>query len=50
MKSVVLHEIPWKPDPQYSQYTDGWIYDPESQTLFGKITHRQAEEELLLNY
>ena len=49
-KSVILHEIPWKPDPQYSQYTDGWAYDPESQTLFGKITHRQADEELVLNY
>lgn len=50
MKSVVLHEILWKPDPQYSQYTDGWTYDPESQTLFGKITHRRADEELVLNY
>jgi hypothetical protein len=50
MKSVVLHEIIWKPDPQYSQYTDGWAYDPESQTLFGKITHRKADEELVLNY
>ncbi len=50
MKSIVLHEILWKPDPQYSQYTDGWTYDPETQTLFGKITHRKADEELVLNY
>jgi hypothetical protein len=50
MKSIVLHEILWKPDPQYSQYTDGWTYDPESQTLFGKITHRKEDEELVLNY
>jgi hypothetical protein len=49
-KSVVLHDIPWKPDPRYSQYTDGWTYDPETQALLGKITHRRAEEELLLNY
>jgi hypothetical protein len=50
MQSVILHEILWKPDPQYSQYTDGWVYDPESQTLFGKVTHRKPEEELVLNY
>jgi hypothetical protein len=50
MQGIILHEIPWKPDAQYSQYTDGWVYDPESQTLFGKITHRQPNEELIVNY
>jgi hypothetical protein len=50
MQSIILHEIPWKPDPQYSQYTDGWVYDPESQTLFGKITQRKPNEELIVNY
>lgn len=50
MSSVVLHEILWKPDPQFSLYTDGWSYDPESQTLLGKITHRKRQEELVIEY
>jgi hypothetical protein len=50
MQSVMLHEILWKSDPEYSRYSDGWAYDPESQTLFGKLTQRLPEEELVLNY
>ena len=45
MKSVMLHEILWKPDPEYSRYSDGWVYDAGTQTLFGKLTHRLPEEE-----
>jgi hypothetical protein len=50
MKSVMLHEILWKPDPEFSQYSDGWAYDPDTQTLSGKITHRLPEEDLVVNY
>jgi hypothetical protein len=48
--SMIMHQIPWKSDPEYFRYTDGWVYDEESQTLFVKLTHRLAIEELLLNY
>jgi hypothetical protein len=50
MKSVMLHEILWKSDPEYSRYSDGWVYDPEGQTLFGKLTQRLPEEDLVINY
>ena len=50
MQSVMLHEILWKPDPEYSLYSDGWVYDPGTQTLFGKITQRRPEEDLVINY
>jgi hypothetical protein len=50
MKSVMMHEILWKSDPEYSRYSDGWVYDPGSQTLFGKLTQRLPEEDLVLNY
>ncbi len=50
MQSIMLHEILWKPDPEYSRYSDGWVYDPGSQTLFGKLTQRLPEEDLVINY
>jgi hypothetical protein len=50
MQSVMLHEILWKSDPEYSRYSDGWVYDPGTQTLFGKLTQRLPEEDLVINY
>ena len=49
-KSLKLHGIFWKPDPGYFRYTDGWFYEESSQTLYAKITHRNPEEEILINY
>jgi hypothetical protein len=49
-ESVVMHGIPWKTDPQYFQYSDGWSYDAATQSLFVKLTHRSEAEELILNY
>jgi hypothetical protein len=48
--SLVMHGIPWKSDPEYFQYSDGWAYDAASQTLFLKITHRSDQEEIVLSY
>jgi hypothetical protein len=50
MSSAVMHGIPWKSDPEYFRYTDGWAYEEATQTLFVKITHRLETEELILNY
>jgi hypothetical protein len=45
-----LHGIPWRPDPSYFQYTDGYSYDAASRTLSMKITPRQAREEVAVIY
>jgi hypothetical protein len=50
MTSMIMHGIPWKSDPEYFRYTDGWVYDENTQTLFVKLTHRTISEELVLNY
>jgi hypothetical protein len=48
--SMIMHGIPWKSDPEYFRYTDGWAYDENSQTLYVKLTHRLETEELVVNY
>jgi hypothetical protein len=48
--STIMHEIPWKSDPEYFRYTDGWLYDEATQTLYVKLTHRVETEQLVLNY
>jgi hypothetical protein len=48
--SMVMHGIPWKSDPEYFRYTDGWVYEESTQTLYVKLTHRLESEELVLNY
>lgn len=50
MTSMIMHEIPWKSDPEYFRYSDGWAYDERTQSLFVKLTHRNDSEELVLNY
>jgi hypothetical protein len=50
LDSMIMHGIPWKSDPEYFRYTDGWVYDESTQTLYVKLTHRLEVEELLLNY
>jgi hypothetical protein len=50
MTSITMHGIPWKSDPEYFRYTDGWAYDQDTQTLYVKLTHRVETEELVLNY
>jgi len=50
LTSMIMHGIPWKSDPEYFRYTDGWAYDEGTQTLYVKLTHRLETEELVLNY
>ncbi|UCF98593.1 MAG: hypothetical protein JSV89_03425 [Spirochaetaceae bacterium] len=50
VSSVIMHGIPWKSDPEYFRYSDGWLYDETTQTLYAKMTHRTESEELVLNY
>ena len=50
LTSMIMHGVPWKSDPEYFRYTDGWAYDEGTQTLYVKLTHRLETEELVLNY
>ncbi len=47
-QTLQLHGTPWKTDPGYYRYSDGWVYDGATQTLFLKLTHRLETEELLI--
>lgn len=45
-----MHGIPWRPAPDYAQYSDGWFYDGQTETLYLKLTHRVETEEILIAY
>lgn len=45
-----LHGIPWQPDARYFQYSDGWFYEAESQTLYLKLTHKNEIEKIIIHY
>jgi hypothetical protein len=45
-----LHGIPWRQDPTYFQYTDGYFYDAPDLTLYMKITPRVPREEIVVSY
>jgi hypothetical protein len=47
---VKLHGIAWRTDPTYYRYSDGWAYDPSTQTFFGKLTGRSEQEEIDIEY
>jgi hypothetical protein len=47
---IALHEISWRPDPDYSRYGDGYLYEAQSRTLYIKLTGRKEKEEILIDY
>jgi hypothetical protein len=47
---VRLHGIPWRTDPSYFKYSDGWAYDASTRTLFVKLTGKSEREELDILY
>ncbi len=49
-KEIKLHDRTWKSDPKYSLYTDGWVYVPETRTLYIKLTHWSDSEAVVLLY
>ena len=48
--SIRMFGIPWKSDPQFQRYTSGWVYRPDSQTLFLKIRQRRSVESIVIDY
>jgi hypothetical protein len=41
-----LHGIPWHSDPTYFKYSDGWVFDAGTRTLFMKVTGKSDREEI----
>ena len=39
LSEVRIHDRTWKTDPTYFMYTDGWVYEQESRSLYLKLTH-----------
>ncbi len=48
--NIQLFGINWRSDPTFENYTSGWVYNRETQTLYLKLTHRQNIEEVVLYY
>ncbi len=44
VSSVTYHGQPWRPDPGYLQYSDGWHYDSATRTMHIKCTQKSAIE------
>jgi len=47
---IQLHGIPWHSDPTYYRYSDGWSFDGSSGTLSMKLTGRQPQERVVLEF
>ena len=41
-----MHGIPWKSDPEFQIYSDGWVYDSLRRALFVKIRHRSELQSI----
>ncbi len=47
---IELHGIPWHSDPTYYRYSDGWSFDGTAGILSMKLTGRQAQERVFLQF
>lgn len=47
---LTLHGTPWRPAADYAQYSDGYAYDSQDQTLYVKLTGRAEKEEILISW
>jgi len=50
ISQLSLHGAAWRPDADYTRYSDGWTYDAEEKTLYAKLTNRQEIEQILITY
>ncbi len=48
--TIFLHGIRWKSDPRFQRYSDGWVYNSVTKTLYVKIRHRTARETIQINF
>ncbi len=49
-RELQMHGTAWRTDPEYAQYSDGWMYSALSKTLYLKLTEKQEKEEILITY
>ena len=47
---IKLHDIRWRPDPQFQLYSDGYFYNEATKTLYVKNTHRVETEILTIQF
>lgn len=47
---ITMFDIPWRGDPRFQAYSSGWFYEPSSETLYVKITHRTETEQIVIQY
>jgi hypothetical protein len=50
VRELRMHGIPWRPAPDYAQYSDGWLYDAQAKTLYLKLTGKTGKEEIQLTW
>lgn len=47
-QSIQIYGIPWKSDPYFENYTAGWVYNRDTETLLVKLRHRAENEEMVI--
>ncbi|MBN2657459.1 MAG: hypothetical protein JXR86_10385 [Spirochaetales bacterium] len=47
---IYMHGMKWNSDPNFQRYSDGWVYDKATETLYVKIKHRVDNERLSILY
>ena len=48
---IQIHNIDWRSDQQFERFdASGWVYFPQQQTLFLKVRHRLATEQVRIYY
>lgn len=45
-----LHGTTWRSASTYAQYSDGWVYEPDGQTLYVKLTGKADTETISVTY
>lgn len=49
--SIYIYDISFRTDPRFENYnSSGYVYQPESKTLLLKSRHKQATEDIRLDY
>ncbi|MBB6482381.1 hypothetical protein [Spirochaeta isovalerica] len=47
---IYMHGMKWNSDPNFQRYSDGWVYDKATETLYVKLKHRVDNERLSILY
>jgi len=46
---LVMHKIPWNGYFLFQNFSDGWFYNPQTNTLFFKYGQRRSQGEILIS-